>query len=247
MAGLERGVLPVVGEAEQLPRLWLERFILAQRAQRREAEHRRRRTASLGGEHGQFAVVRFLTTGIGHRAVETKCKGRLDKLVDASARGFLPAGVDSRRYAAAGHGWPFSPGERRLRFRADPQAVARSWPGDHPLARDSHAAVQKACLFITFADLVGESTHSIGDFCGLAVRVAKDGVVFLSAFPTEGDWQQNPAAVTGHVLLSLRRHMPNVRAFQRCIDRVAAADELVQAKSEDGEACFRDSWRRSRP
>ena len=45
--GLQRRILPVIGKAEQLLGLVFERLVAAQGAQRRQAQHRRRRTAPL--------------------------------------------------------------------------------------------------------------------------------------------------------------------------------------------------------
>ena len=74
VSGLQRSILPVVREAQHLPRMSGERAVLAQPTYRGEAERRGGGASAAAGQRGQFAVV-GLPTGIGNAAVEAEAKG----------------------------------------------------------------------------------------------------------------------------------------------------------------------------
>src|SRR5258706_6256459 len=57
MASLQRGILPIVGETEQLACSWCEGRISAQVAHGREAKHGRSRAAALGAERRELGKV----------------------------------------------------------------------------------------------------------------------------------------------------------------------------------------------
>jgi hypothetical protein len=65
-------------------------------------------------------------------------------------------------------------------------------------------------------------------------------VIFLAAFPTEGQREQNSlAALTRNILVTFGSNEAIAFAFKRRVNGVAFADELVQAKCENREAGLR--------
>src|SRR5260370_2600775 len=61
-------------------------------------------------------------------------------------------------------------------------------------------------------------------------------IVLLAAFTAKYKRQEHPVAITRYVLLSLQRQVTFL--FKRGKDRIAFADELVQAEGERWSACF---------
>src|SRR5208282_2643848 len=83
MASLERGILAVVGEAEQLLRVLLERGILLEHADDRKAQDRRGGAPAAAGESCQPAEIRISTPGpVRDRTVlaESKWSGREEEI-----------------------------------------------------------------------------------------------------------------------------------------------------------------------
>ena len=76
VAGLERGVLAVVGEGQQLPRDRIEGFLVAQRADRREREQTRGGAAAAGAEGAELAEVTRLATAVFDPAREAEAERR---------------------------------------------------------------------------------------------------------------------------------------------------------------------------
>ena len=93
--------------------------------------------------------------------------------------------------------------------------------------------VEKARLGILAVGLIQIVARTIGRAPVVPDR-ALDAVVLLPAFAAEHQRQENPRTIAWHVLLALDCDVPLRLRLERGIDRVAPADELMQAEGKDG-------------
>ena len=73
----------------------------------------------------------------------------------------------------------------------------------------------------------------------ILVHVADDGVVLLSALAAEGEWREQLGAVARDKFLRLDGEVACRLILQTGVDRIAAANELMQAKCEHRESGLR--------
>ena len=231
MTRLKRSVLPIVGETQKLARLALQRLISAQSAQGGQAEDRRGGAASSRGQGSQFGIVGALAATVRHTAVQTEGKRRLDELI-LDPRGIL------RGSRAQAHGLrqpgptvPLHPVHTLDRL----EPIVREPLDDLARVRRPGvcgAVVQEAALLVLFTALIRQVAGYEGGHVALWVYPPVHCVVLLPAFAAEGQGQQDPSTVAGHELLPIGGDVPLVRPFQRCVDRITAADELMQPKGK---------------
>src|SRR3954447_26769612 len=80
MPRVQRSVLSVVGEAQELARLGRKRLVGAQLAHRGQTEDRRARAAAAGAQRGELAVVGGLAAPVCDAAPETDPNRRWNEL-----------------------------------------------------------------------------------------------------------------------------------------------------------------------
>ncbi len=233
VSGLERGVLAVVGEAQQLAGLGRQRGVGPQAAHGREAEHGGGGAAAFGAKRGQLGEVGLALATVGHPAEQAEAE-----------RGRDPPGQDAAlvELAATAHRHGF--GEVFGVAALDPRAVCRLL---QPVLREAiddlvrvvgprigGAEVEEARRRRGLGLMVAEPARDHTAHPG-AIEDPSGGVVLLSAVTTERQRQQHDVAMPGDEALPVEGEVASLLGLQRGEDGVAFADELVKAEGKGGE------------
>lgn len=235
VARLQRGVLPVVREAHELPGGLVHVALAPQIAHRGEGLEGGRRAAALAAQPGQLAKVVPVPPGIDDPAVETSQKGTRQEPARGSVGirfcAYLPTGADGK---AAGE----ELGE--VRFGIGPV------PG--------LAVVEPAVREILFVVFRPDRVLRVGIKQQVAVphtvtfaviarhrRAGNDSalelvplrqVILLAALAAEDEGKEELLAARG-IVLALERQEPVGFVLQGSVDGPSARDELVQLEDEE--------------
>ena len=229
MPGLQRGVLPVVGEAQQLSRFGRQRVLALQFDEGANREDRRRRASVVDAQRAQLGLLRTLVAGVRHPAGRLQAKQEVAgnerrrnavpfgddaaRGVDEDRLGNVPAGIGSNPLAALGRRFPHEGGKPRkpLLFAGGPWILfGNVEPG---VSLPVFAAV-----FARFEDPV--------------VPAPRNPVIRGAALPAEHQRKERLVrfarlgAELGDLYVAARFRLDGRP------DGVAAREELVQAKRE---------------
>ncbi len=234
--GLERGVLPVVDEGEQLAGL-LAQALLRHRAQglhdRRGDQRGRRGTPFLvqGGQLGEVAAAGLL---VGDLAVHTEQERRRDERRGQPLARLVPVGIHDD---PPGHPGPVGLLDDRHTLGVRLQPRLRQPPVVHGLLRIGRPLVVlpgRAQVQITLTLAAprggGVPTRLVPE--GAAVLGPPHGQVLLTALPAERQREQRLAVAVRLLQLVGAGERPGERILQRRVDGVALGQELVQPERE---------------
>ena len=231
VAGLQRGVLPVVREAEHFLGLRRELLVLlVQIAQRSQRQHGGGRASALARQRGQAQRV-LAAADVGDTARQTEAEAAGDEPgVQSAIAGQHTIGSDldrlgqvfflGRLHAPLAIGTFLNPG-LGIVFRV----------GGVPAAggiRHEVAGLHAVVLVLAFFD----AAHREGP--PLIAVLVPDRDVFLATVAAEVHVVQMPATVARDELLPIQGHGPHSRCLQRREDLATARDELMQLEREQG-------------
>ncbi len=233
--GLKGGVLPVVGEAEQLAGGLRQRRVAEEVPHRRYGEDRGRARPPLGR---QRAELRSLAAD---RAVED----RVALAVEAEAEGLgdEPTGQAALVGPAAGCG-----AERRRAIGpevlAKPQRAVHGWlqpllrvavrvVGVEHAFRVGHKVSVHGTAVVVGAAAVAELSRRDVDWAPVR-HGGPNGEVFLTARAAKYGAEERLSVLSGLELLAVEGDVAVLRRLQRDKDVSRPRDELVQAESEEG-------------
>ena len=231
MAGLQRRILAIVGETEQLAGGVLEIGLPAQVAHGEEAGDRSSRAAPLRTERGQLAEIGSLARTIRNAAVQAEAERSLEVVAWQATYLLLTSRTHPNRLRQ-----PLP--QVAAHAQATPvlfQPILRQ-PGHHLLFLARPGAdtiiVDKPRLGILTLFAVRKLAPREPRAPAARCAGPAHAVILLAALPAENQRQQYPIPVPWHELLPLHGKVTLLLRLQRGIDGITATDELVQAEGE---------------
>ncbi len=232
-------VLTVVGEAQQLARFWTQTLVPLQRNERPYRKDCRCSAPAAHTEGGQLETLRTLSPGVSDSArrfqAEEEVPVQQGHRHTFAFRHDSPGMGDDHwlRNVAAGVGTdPFLAGSGRLLERTRQATEQRRASAPRPgrflgemYERFTHPTVH---LFPTV--LAGQQPPAI------AIGRQPDPVVRGSATATENEWEQRLVRIARLRGLLRDLQMAIRFRFERCPDRIATRQKLMQPEREDGKA-----------
>ena len=232
VTGLQRSVLAVVAEGQQFLLVGVDGRIGQQRTHCRSRENRRGRAPTAGAERCELCIVTALTRRVGDAATQTEAERRRHEPRCRSTHLKPTHRVDGRTYRELLAVVPLDPRVASSRFLdpllGDPLDDLRNLVGPRTVVRE---------VEVSLGSVVGSGESEDSLVQGrTTVGVSNDRVVLLAAFPAEDQRQEHTVTITGNELLCVHCEVPTRRRLERCVNRVATGQELVQAERKDGEA-----------